>query len=562
MPEPQIDDLLNTYNAMSPAEKAELDQLIDDRSQGKLWVPSSGPQLDAVLCQADVLLYGGEGGGGKTDLELGLAFEYHERTLIIRKHYTDLRGITDRAKEINGTDKGYNGSLPPRLTTIKHNAKRSSLIDFGGLAQEGDEQHWQGQPHDLICIDEVVQNREAQVRFLMGWNRTTTPGQRCRVVLGSNPPTDSKGIWIIKMFAPWLDPRFPSGAGCMDDYQPGIAEYGELRWCVTGQDGSGNTFDMWVDGPDAKIPSGRFHEDGSPKFLIPLSRTFIPAHLSDNPFLRDTNYAAQLDALPEPLRSAIRDGNFMAARRDEADQVIPTAWVYAAQNRWMDAEGKPPAGVPMCAIGVDAARSKDRTVLAPRYDGFFTEFIIKPGKDTPHGRDVAALVLRHRRNDATPVIDCGEVNGAEAWAHLDENGISCIRHLGVDKSVGRTKSKHLKFFNKRAEVIWKFMEALDPEQDGSSPIALPDDPELVAELCAVKWELTPQGIKVTPKRELVKELGHSPDKADAVVMCWSAGAKSVTHLGQWRDDQRSGNFGGKKRPHIDMGRRSTKPRRK
>jgi len=550
MGETAIDEMLRQYQSMPQKERDELDALVDSRSADRLWMPSPGPQYDAVNCLADVLLYGGEGGGGKTDLELGLAFEYHERTLIIRKHYTDLRGITDRAKEINGTDKGYNGSLPPRLTTVKHDPKKPNLIDFGGLAQEGDEQHWQGQPHDLICIDEVVQNRESQVRFLMGWNRTTTEGQRCRVVLGSNPPTDSKGIWIIKMFAPWLDPRYPNPA-----------EYGELRWCVTGQDASGNTFDQWVDGPDAKVASGKFDNEGKPEYLIPLSRTFIPAHLSDNPFLRDTNYKAQLDALPEPLRSAIRDGNFMAARRDEADQVIPTAWVYAAQNRWMDAEGQPPSGVPMCAIGVDAARSKDKTVLAPRYDGFYVELVAVPGKDTPHGRDVAALVLKTRRNNATPVIDCGEINGAEAWAHLDENGIQCIRHVGMDKSVARTKSKHLKFFNKRAEVIWKFMEALDPEQDGGSPIALPDDPELVAELTAVKWELTPQGIKCTPKKDVVAELGHSPDKADAVIMSWSAGAKSVTHLGQWRDDQRSGNFGGKRRPQVNLGPRHRQPRR-
>ena len=540
-----IDELLEHYSALPDDKKAELDALVDQRSEGRIWMPTVGPQLDAQLCEADILLYGGEGGGGKTDLGLGLAFTEHERSLVIRKHYTDLRGITDRAKEINGTDKGYNGSLPPRLTTTN-----KKIIDFGGLAQEGDEQHWQGQPHDLIYIDEAVQNREAQVRYLMGWNRTTTEGQRCRVVLGSNPPTDSKGIWIIKMFAPWLDPRYPNPA-----------EYGELRWCVTGQDAEGNTFDQWVDGPDAKVPSGKFNDDGTPKYLKPLSRTFIPAHLSDNPFLRDTNYGAQLDALPEPLRSAIRDGNFMAARKDEVDQVIPMAWVHASQNRWLEKEGIPPSGVPMCAIGVDCARSKDKTVLAPRYDGFFPELVVVPGRETPHGRDVAALVLKHRRNDALPVIDCGEMNGAEAWAHLDENGIQCIRHVGMDKSIARTKSKHLKFFNKRAEVYWKFMEALDPEQDGGSPIYLPDDPELVAELCALKWELTPQGIKVTPKKDLVAELGHSPDKADAVVMSWAAGAKSVTHLAQWREDQRTGRFGGKRTPQVNMGPHRRKPRR-
>jgi hypothetical protein len=541
-----VDEALAMYEQLPEDQRAELDALIDKRSEGELWIPSAGPQLEAMLSEADVLLYGGEGGGGKTDLGLGLAFTQHERSLIIRRQYTDLRGITDRAKEINSTDKGYNGSSPPRLTAIN-----KKIIDFGALSEEGSEEVWQGQPHDLIYIDEVVQNREKQVRFLMGWNRTTTEGQRCRVVLGSNPPVNSQGIWIISMFAPWLDPRYPDPA-----------EYGELRWCVTGQDEAGNTYDQWVEGPHVKIPSGKFDEKtGEPKFLKPLSRTFIPAHLSDNPFLKDTNYAAQLDALPEPLRSAIRDGNFMAARKDEADQVVPMAWVHAAQNRWLDAGGQPPSGVPQCAIGVDCARSKDKTVLAPRYDGFYPKLIALPGKDTPHGRDVAALVLKYRRDGSMPVIDVGEVNGAEAFAHLDENGVQCIRHMGMDRSTGRTKSKHLKFFNKRAEVYWKFMEALDPEQDGGSPIALPDDPELVAELCALKWELTPQGIKVTPKKDLVKELGHSPDKADAVVMCWSAGAKSVTHLAQWRDDQRSGNFGGKKRPAINMGPRHRTPRR-
>ena len=134
MPESALEVLLAQYQAMPEEQKAELDAIVDMRSRDRLWMPSPGPQYDARKCKADILLYGGEGGGGKTDLGLGLAFEDHEKSLIIRKNYTDLRGITDRAKEINGTDKGYNGSLPPRLTTVKHSKTRTNVIDFGGLA--------------------------------------------------------------------------------------------------------------------------------------------------------------------------------------------------------------------------------------------------------------------------------------------------------------------------------------------------------------------------------------------------------------------------------------------
>jgi len=534
-----IDDLMEKYRELPPEKRADLDAFIDEQSKNRMWFPTVGPQLDAVNCQADVLLYGGEGGGGKTDLILGSAFEYHQRSLIIRKHYGDMTAMYDRAKEINGTDKGFKGSIPPRFNTVN-----KKIIDFGSLADLGAEAHWQGQDHDLLAIDEVVQNREMQVRFLMGWVRSSDPKQRKRTILGSNPPVDSAGDWIIPMFAPWLDNRYPNPA-----------KPGELRWCVTFVDEAGNSKDHWVDGPEVKIESGKYNEDGSPKYLIPMSRTFIPARLDDNPFLAGTGYEAQLDAMPEPFRSAIRDGNFMVARVDEADQLIPTEWVRRAQARW---RAEPPYGVPQCAIGVDAARRKDQTVLAPRHDGWFAPMIAVPGLETPHGSDVAALVMKHRRHDSIIILDCGETNGAQAYAHLKENGIEVRAHIGMDKSVRRTEEKQLKFFNKRSEIYWRFREAMDPGQDGGSPIALPDDPELVSDLTALRWELKPNGIKVTPKKEVVALLGRSPDKGDAVTMSWSAGPKAITHLNEWRPDQRVGKIPrsmGKRMPQVNLGPR-------
>jgi hypothetical protein len=49
------------------------------------------------------------------------------------------------------------------------------------------------------------------------------------------------------------------------------------------------------------------------------------------------------------------------------------------------------------------------------------------------------------------------------------------------------KSGRLGFVNLRAEIMWKFREALDPAT--GQDIALPDDRELLADLTAPRWEL-------------------------------------------------------------------------
>ncbi len=54
------------------------------------WIPNPGPQTEAYFSPADVLLYGGQAAGGKTDLLGGLALMKHKRSLIMRRQYTEL----------------------------------------------------------------------------------------------------------------------------------------------------------------------------------------------------------------------------------------------------------------------------------------------------------------------------------------------------------------------------------------------------------------------------------------------------------------------------------------
>lgn len=496
-----LDDVLARLQALPPTERKEIEKLADEATKGMRWIPTAGPQLDAYYCPADVLLYGGQGGGGKTDLGLGLAFTAHKRSLILRRQYSNLSALTERAIEINGSRTGYNGSPPPLLRTDD-----GRYIQFGANQHLGDEQAWQGHAFDYKYFDEAVQFLEQQVRFHLGWLRSVDPNQRCRAVLGSNPPISAEGDWIIGMFRPWLDITHPKPA-----------KPGELRWFVTAPDGS----DLEVDGPTPV-------EMGGQK-LVPSSRSFIPAALRDNPFLARTNYQSKLDALPEPLRSAVRDGNFMAARTDAEFQVIPAQWVIEAQARWKPNGGKDFA---MTAMALDpAGGGKDAEELCWRNGGWYAEIITAKGEKTAGAQGAATAIFLNRRDNAPVVVDAGGGYAGAIIERLTDNNVPFIRFNGAGSGIGKTRDSNLPFANKRSEAFWRFREALDPNKPGGSEVALPPDPELLADLtapCLDPKALEQRGvIQVEPKDNLRKRLGRSPGKGDVVVMCWSEGNAAV-----------------------------------
>ena len=532
-----LDDLIAEVQGTTPeAQQKFLEQAAAIKASRR-FIPSDGPQTDAYYCKADLLLYGGAGGGGKSSLIAGLALEEHRRTLIVRKHYSDLEkggGLIDEVLKFYGSRQGFRGGTQAMLRFDD-----GKVITFGGVNNPGDEEKFQGQARDLLAIDEATQMKESQVRFLMGWVRSEVGGQRRRTILATNPPLSSQGDWIIGMFRPWLDLTHPSPA------RPG-----ELRWFVTDPDGK----DFEVDGPEPYVFPGQ-------EPVLPMSRTFIPAKLEDNPFLsHDTDYRATQDSLPEPYRSAIRDGNFMAARQDDEFQVIPTQWIREAQARWTP---EPPEHAPMSCLAVDIAQGgPDDTVLSKRYDGWFAPLETYPGADTPTGNEVAGLIIAQRRNGCAIVLDMGGGYGGSTKMRLEDNNVEgVIAHKGSNATGKRTADQQYGFFNIRSMGYWRLREALDPSQDGGSAIALPDDPELVSDLTAPKFEVTPRGIKVTPKEKVVETLGRSPDKGDAVVMANLYGPKLMTHGNQWRkfsDEQGDRRRGVVK---VNMGHQAARRRR-
>jgi hypothetical protein len=522
-----LDELILRVAGLPEDQKREVTEAAFKETAHLPFIPSPGPQTEAYFSQADILLFGGEPGGGKTGLILGLALNAHERSLIVRKQFTDLEGVIDNAKEILGTSDGFIGGTRP-----KYKKPDGGVIHFEGMNQgEKLDTSKQGTPHDFIGVDEGAQLPETAVRMLMGWNRTKKAGQRCRMVIASNPPVDSVGDWLGVFFAPWLDPAHSNPA-----------KPGELRWFIM----NGEGVSQEVDGPEIVIIDGKEYS--------PHSRTFIPAGLDDNPYINAEDYRKRLQAMPEPYRTMLTSGNFLAARSDQDCQCIPTDWVREAQARWTP---QPPEGVPMCAISCDpAGGGKDENIISPRYDGWYATLIAIPGKDTPHGTQIGGHIMIHRHDNADVVIDMGGGYGGAAYSSLTENGIAVKSHKGSEGSKGRTADKKLGFFNKRSEVYWKFREALDPSQPGGSPIALPPDPMLVSDLTAPTFEVTSRGIKVEPKEDVQAKLNRSPDRGDAVVNCWSVGKTIANVQGGWKAHNKN-----KAMPTINLGHSNQRRKR-
>ena len=524
-----LDELLERVHTLPPEVQQNWRRDTMEATKHMAWVPNPGPQTQAYFSEADELLYGGEPGGGKSDLSLGLAFTAHKRSLLLRRQYTDLSFLIERAIQINGSRDGYSGQPPPKLRTGD-----GRLLDFGAAAKVGDEQHWMGNPHDLIVFDEATQFARLQVRFLMGWLRSDDPAQRCRVILATNPALRPEGLWVNEAFAPWLDARFPKPA-----------KPGELRWYVSDADDK----DRWVEGP-GEYP---IQSEGATRMVQAKSRTYIPASVKDNPAYVASGYQKQLDALPESVRSILL-GGFRTTFKDVDNQIIPTAWVLEAQKRWRP---KPPEGVPMCSMGVDCSGGgNDPMVIAWRYDGWYAPLVEIPAKEIPMDRSGAycgGMVLSYRRDKALVVIDLGGGYGGPTYEHLIANDIDVRGYKGAEATIRRSADKVLKFTNKRSAAYWLFREALDPGQPGGSPIALPDDPVLVADLTAPTFESTPNGIKLEPKDDVMERLGRSPDHGDAVVMAWFEGPKEVTHAMEWMDQRAQKSMRGQ-RPQVVVGR--------
>jgi hypothetical protein len=452
----------------------------------------------AYQSQADIIGFGGAAGGGKTDLMCGKILTQHQVGMILRREGTQLTGIVDRLTSLLKGRDGYNGQ--EKIWRLPGGQQ----IEFGSVPNPGDETKYQGRPHDFLGFDEATNFLEATVRFLLGWLRSTDPKQRCQALLTFNPPTTAEGRWIIPFFAPWLDPQYPKPAAP-----------GEVRWCA-----SINGKDRWVaDNRSFVLDGDEICYDFDPKaykpedVILPLSRTFIPSRVSDNPHLFGTGYMRTLQALPEPLRSQMLYGDFQAGIEDDPWQVIPTTWVQLAMDRWKE----PARKAPMQSVGCDVARGgKDNTIIARLHeDNWFDMPLVYTGAQTPDGPAIMGLIMAATRDNAVQHIDVIGV-GASPYDFLSKARQPVVGVNVSEAAVGTDQSGRLRFKNQRSQLWWRMREELDP--NNNTGLTLPPSKELLADLTAPKWELKGSTIYVESREEIVNRIRRSPDWATAYIL--------------------------------------------
>jgi hypothetical protein len=232
-----------------------------------LWQPTE-KQSEFLACPAREVLFAGSVGSGKTDaiLMAGLSQVNNakHRALLLRRTFPMLRDLIGRSHEL---------FLPLGARFNKQESMwhfpSGAIVEFGFLDADEDKYRYMGRQFSMLGWDEL----------------TSWPGDG----------TDSQGQPVSSAYVYMLSRlRAVEGSGLRLEVR---------ATCTPGGVGHGWVKSRW------NIPN-----DGSASEVIDpktgFRRVFIPARITDNPYLANTEYSRQLEALPEASRRALLEGRW------------------------------------------------------------------------------------------------------------------------------------------------------------------------------------------------------------------------------------------------------------
>jgi predicted phage terminase large subunit-like protein len=273
---------------------------------------------------ADIAIYGGGAGGGKTwallmeplrhvaNPEFGAVF-FRRTTVQIRNE----GGLWDESQKLYRHLKAK-----PKELKLEWKFPSGATGSMAHLEYDKTVNNWQGSQIALELFDELTHFTEKQFFYMLSRNRSMC-GVRPYVRATCNPDADS---WVARFIAWWIDEKtgypIPERAGVLRYFvRIGAAIH-------------------WADNPADLAQYTMKDEDGNEVPIPPKSVTFIPAKLTDNKALMnaDPGYMANLMALSTVERERLLGGNWkirpaggLLFRRGWCDVVdaVPAGTVWA-----------------------------------------------------------------------------------------------------------------------------------------------------------------------------------------------------------------------------------------
>lgn len=191
------------------------------------------------------------------------------------------------------------------------------------------------------------------------------------------------------------------------------------------------------------------------------------------------------------------------------NSVVPLALVTSRQ---LSEEDEPlPEANAVLELGIDPARyGDDPTAICARRGKFVFPIEERMGLDSQGIRDFALDVIRKYRHPSEHRIRCKvDVIGLGAGAYDFLKEIDFIDAVPVSSSEASDDTEQ--YTNLRSQLCFAVTEFL---KNGG---ILPEDGKLEGELVAAKYSFDARGrLKVQPKDEIKKQLGRSPNRADAL----------------------------------------------
>ncbi len=252
--------------------------------------PQKGPQTKFLKSRADICIYGGAAGAGKTfAILLEPIFHLHVPyfgAVIFRRNSTMVRnqgGLWDTSMKLYSNDrlKGV-----PKETTLEWDFPTKATIKFAHLQYENDVLSWQGAQIPLIIFDELTHFTKSQFFYMLSRNRSMC-GVKPYIRATTNPDAQS---WVREFIDWWIDPH----TGLAIPERSGV-----IRYFIQLNDTI-----IWG---ECKAALQEKYPD-----CLPKSFTFISASIFDNQKLLDADpgYLANLHALPRVERERLLNGNW------------------------------------------------------------------------------------------------------------------------------------------------------------------------------------------------------------------------------------------------------------